>query len=374
MPLSSLLGGGVALDPGSESVRAMSPGDAEALAVPSLLARPGRGRLFLRSEILGEAALALAESAGLRGPGSSASGASITRPIVRGAVADLAAAERLFAYVFQEAPGRTWPARPRVVCGFGPGTTNVAKQALLEALERAGARRVHLVPSLSACAAAIRGQSVHRPQGTGEPPSKTLRARSAEKGRPEGVSGRTAFVIELRPETTGFGVASRVGVLAGGAVPLGTRDLDRMLAGYLSSKMTQGPALGAREARELRVTLGMPSPDADLAASLPRGRDPQIDSLDDVLPRHLGAALGPVLSLMAGEMRAVLARVPEGALEEIAEDGAVLAGGGALTPGLGEWFSRELQMPVRTAPRPHELRVRGLARILEEPELLRELA
>ncbi len=347
--LPILLGYDLALDPGSESVKllartAASPGGV--IAVPSLVARVSPGRTgFLRSEVAGSPArLIAARSEAARGAGPAGTkdpGVRITRPISRGVVVDVRAAERLFQHVFQAAPGRTWSARPRVLAGAGAGMSDVEENALADVLEGAGARRVRMVPSLVACAVALDAMGARGPGGaTGE--------------------GSVYLVMELGAGGTGLGFASRSGVLASAHVPLGSRDLDRALAGQLARR---GLSVTDAEAERLRRDLGLPAPGA------PADESP-LGDIEDVLPRHVGAALDPFIAYLADELRRLLARSPEGAVEDLIDTGVVLAGGPAATPGLAARVSHDIELPVRVAPDPAFLTVAGLAILMERRDLL----
>ncbi len=365
MPLGALgrvLGYDLALDPGSESVRALAR-TGEIVAVPSVLARvdPSGGG-FLRTELVGEPARALEPRAAASERGSSRLASAgrpergpgpdvrIVKPIARGAVTDVAAAERLFAHVFQEAPRRTWGARPRVIAGVAAGLTPVEQRALAAALKGAGAKGVTLVPALAACVIALE--------------------RYAPPPNPGASSGGTArLVVELGAERTGFGIASRSGVIVSGCLGLGSRDLDLALAGRLRRR---GLAVSTEKAGRLRRELGLPAPgaglrdDGDDSAPL---RDPE-----DVLPRDVGAAVGPFLALIADELRGILVRSPDGVAEDVLEFGVALAGAPAATPGLADALAADLELPVTVARGSAELRVRGLALLMDEPDLLAHMA
>lgn len=354
MPLGSLgriFGCDLAIDPGSESVRALGR-SGEVVAVPSVLARvePGHGS-FLRRDLVGESAKTVeSRSAGEGAEGgrgsrfsSSDVGVTIFRPISHGAVRDIAAAERLFAHVFREAPGRTWGARPRVVAGAGAGLSTVELRATSEALEGGGAKVVRLVPGLVACALALERSE-----------------RTAE--------GAVRLILELGAERTGVGIASRTGVVVSAHLPLGFSDIDRALAGALARR---GLAVSLREATQLREGLGLPASGSSPAR---KGLLADLADIEDVLPRDVGAAIEPFLLYVADAVRGVLSRAPEGVAENLFDYGAALAGAPGATPGLAEFLEADLELPVRAAPDGAALRVRGLALLAEEGDLLAHVA
>jgi rod shape-determining protein MreB len=386
MPLRSLgrlLGRALALDPGSRCVKALVPGrpgngedqtsasgrpgkdlarasgpGAGIAEIPSLVARvdPGRAAL-LGTEPVGEAARVLSFS--------ERPGVTIVSPIERGAVADPGAAEKLFAHVFSsmldETTGRVWASRPRVICGVGAGLTEVEQRALADALDRAGARQVHLVPSLVACACALEGcPAVGSTPLSGRPGAKTLRGPA---GQVE--PGRVHLVAELGHGRTGVGLASGSGVLVSRSVPAAACDLDLALSGYLRRR---GLVVSTEETSRLREGLGLPA--EPVCREDGPSRTERVEDIEDVLPRHVGAALAPLLELIVDSVREVLAVAPGGVVEDLLEEGLVLAGGPAATPGIARAISHDLELPARIAPDPAHLRVRGLALVAEDEVLL----
>jgi rod shape-determining protein MreB len=336
-PLDRAFNQDIALDPGSEHCRVMA-GPTEALVVPSLVARIRPGYLpFMRGEAVGLQAreVALRSQRDETGRGG-VPGVELIRPIRRGAIADAFAAERLFAHIFREAPGRRWGARPRVLCGIGPGVTPAQQRTMVDALDRGGAKRIKLVPALSACVLALKPVD----------PS-TVR-----------------LIVEFGAECTGIGIASCTGVVKASSLPLGSFDLDRVLAGSLRRR---GLAVGIDRATALREGLGLPTVGSD---SCDDG-EPLCD-VEDVLPRHVGAALGPFVRYIADEVIDVMSRAPEGAASDIVEGGIVLAGAPAATPGIAETLAADIGIAVACARFPDTLRVRGLVKFLLQPDLLDE--
>jgi len=338
-PLGKAFGQQLALDPGSQTCRVFAASTG-VVAIPSLVARvePGSGALR-RSEVVGEEAIAVASRAQRDGAGVGLGGVTLSRPIVRGAIADGVAAQRVFTHIFRESPVRKWGARPSVVCGIGPGITGTEQRAFVDALDRSGAKRIKLVPSLAACALTL------------------------EEGA-AGV-GRARLIVEMGYERIGIGVATGAGVIVSAGLWLGGYDLDRVLVGALRRR---GLDVTFDQARALREGLGFPDRSAETA-----DEDDELQEIDDVLPRHVGAALRPFVLYVADEIREVLALTPEGAAEDVLGGGVVLCGGAAQTPGLSSLLGEDLGVEVTTASRPTTVRVRGLARYLDYPDLLDEV-
>ncbi len=397
MPLRSLgrlLGYALALDPGSRSVKALAAGGRVA-EIPSLVARvdPGRAAL-LGVEPVGEEARALSYS---RRPG-----VTVIRPIERGVIADTGAAEKLFAHVFSLAPDEgtegtvlgglsPFSARPRVICGIGAGQTEVEQRAFADVLDRAGARSVDLVPSLAACACALdrldageeggmqpqidadgrgcgRGNVKDEIRTGVHPRSPPPGGQDLRSPRLRRVPSGVHLVAELGHGRTGVGLASTSGVLASSHVPLGARDLDLALSGYLRRR---GLVVSVGDATRLREKLGLPASHPSREDGPPRSD--RLKDIEDVLPRHVGAALAPFLELLVDAVLEVIAAAPGEVVEDLLDDGLVLAGAPAATTGLAAAIEADLELPARIAPDPARLRVRGLALLAEDEQLLSEV-
>ena len=98
-------------------------------------------------------------------------------------------------------------------------------------------------------------------------------------------------------------------------------------------------------------------------------------SLADRLPRHFDVETRPVLQAcedVVRELAGLCASVVDNAPEELSADlndaGAVLAGGGAELTGLDKRIGDALGIPCRVADAPGTCGIRGLYRIMEEPE------
>jgi actin-like ATPase involved in cell morphogenesis len=173
------------------------------------------------------------------------------------------------------------------------------------------------------------------------------------------------LIVEMGYERIGFGVATGAGVLVSGGLDLGGYDLDRVLVGALRRR---GLTVSFDQARALREGLGFPDSALDTGEDEDELREP-----DDVLPRHVGPALRPFVLFIADEIREILARTPGEAAEDVLGCGVILCGGAAQTPGVARLMGEDLGVPVTVAPKPATVRVRGLARYLDYPDLLDEV-
>jgi rod shape-determining protein MreB len=107
-----------------------------------------------------------------------------------------------------------------------------------------------------------------------------------------------------------------------------------------------------------------------------RGRDvltglPKEIMINDEQVRE---ALLPSLKLIVDNIKAVLESTPPELIADIHERGILLTGGGALLRGINTLITRATNIPVRIADDPLTAVVRGTSLLLENQELLEEVA
>ena len=81
----------------------------------------------------------------------------------------------------------------------------------------------------------------------------------------------------------------------------------------------------------------------------------------------------PVIHQILSELTLIIEETPPEIVSDILEKGLVMAGGGALTRGLGQLISEETGMPVWVTENPMEAVVRGCAKVLEDDRLLKKV-
>ena len=85
-------------------------------------------------------------------------------------------------------------------------------------------------------------------------------------------------------------------------------------------------------------------------------------------------ALAGVLGQIEAALKEFIAHVEPGLAADIAENGIVLTGGGALLPGLGKRLADATGLPVRVADDPAHATIRGVAVVLDELDFLSKKA
>jgi len=234
-------------------------------------------------------------------------------------------------------------AHPRVVMCAPSGITGVEKRAVEEACLAAGARQVHLI----------------------EEPLAAAIGAGLEIGEPTG-----RLVVDIGGGTSEVAVISLGGMVVSRSVRVGGYELDEAVAAHVKSR--HNLAIGERTAEEIKLELGSAGPLSPERTTGLRGRD-----LLSGLPRQVEIGSDEVREAIAEPLKAIVDAVtdtleitPPELAADIAQQGIVLAGGGALLEGLAERLERETHIPARLADSPLTCVVLGSGRSLEEVEAL----
>jgi rod shape-determining protein MreB len=274
------------------------------------------------------------------------------RPVANGVVADFDAAQSLIASMLDQlhdTPGkwRRLP-RPRVVVGVPSLVTEVERRAVIEAAIKSGARSVYLVDESMASAL-----------GCG-----LLDGQAAGK-----------LLVDIGGGTTEIAVVSLDGLVVNRSVPVAGWEMDQAIINYIRSHYQL--IIGDQMAERLKIEIGEAIPDANAKGQgIARGRDAVtgLPKAINVRSQEIRQALDPILNQLTALIQQVLEETPPELSADITESGLTVAGGGALLPGLDQYFATQLQMPVAIANDPLTAVVQGTAILLDDTSLLKRLA
>jgi rod shape-determining protein MreB and related proteins len=267
---------------------------------------------------------------------------SATRPLRHGVIADFEVTEQMLRHFIRKVLDRR-RARPRLVVCAPSGITEVERRAVEDAALSAGARRVQLIEEPIAAAIGA-GVEIAEPIGR--------------------------MVIDVGGGTTEVAVISLGSIVLSRSVRVGGYDLDDAIATHLRTQHVL--TIGSQSAETIKLAVGsaavLPS---ELATSV-RGRD-----LLSGLPRELllestevrRALQGPLSDILAA-VHATLEETPPELAGDIARDGILLAGGGALLRGFGDRVHAETGIEAHLADDPLTCVAVGAGQALEEADTL----
>lgn len=273
-----------------------------------------------------------------------------TRPLTGGIISDFEVTEKMLRYFIDkvhEESSFSFMTRPRVVIGAPLEITEVEKKAVGDAVKNAGASEVWIVDEPMAAAIGSR-MPIREPMGN--------------------------FIVEIGGGTCEIAVISLSGIVTWKSIKIAGDELNRNIMQY--ARDTFNLLLGERQAEEIKIKIGsaieLPEP-----MEFPmRGRDlitglPKEVMINDAQVRE---ALVKSLRAIVDNIKATLEISPPELVADIHERGLLLSGGGALLRGLDQLIARATEIPVRIADDPLTSVVRGNGLLLDEPELLREVA
>jgi len=268
------------------------------------------------------------------------------RPLKDGVIADFDVAEAMLRDFIVRAHNRKALVHPRVIVAVPSGITEVEKRAVVESGMHAGARQVYLVEEPMAAAIGS-GLPVQEPGGN--------------------------LIVDIGGGTTEVAVISLAGLVISETVRVGGDEMDQAIVAHMKKK--HGLLIGERSAENVKITIGSAYKIADETTMDVKGRDeakglPRTVSITSTEVRK--ALLEPI-RIIIQTVTQTLERTPPELAADLVETGVVLAGGGALLPGLADLIAKETGLPVRVTDDPITAVVRGTGQVLDELDALREV-
>ena len=261
------------------------------------------------------------------------------RPLKDGVIADFNVTEKMLQHFIHKVhKNRFFRPSPRVLVCVPCGSTQVERRAIRESAIGAGAREVYLIEE--PMAAAI---------GAGLPV--------------EEASG--SMVVDIGGGTTEVAIISLSGIVYSASVRIGGDRFDEAIINYV--RRNYGSLIGEATAERVKQEIGTAYPANEVREIEVRGRN-----LAEGVPRgftlnsnEILESLQEPLSGIVGAVRAALEQAPPELAADIAEQGLVLTGGGALLRDLDKLLVEETGIPVIVAEEPLTCVARGGGRALE---------
>lgn len=146
--------------------------------------------------------------------------------------------------------------------------------------------------------------------------------------------------------------------------------MDDAIVQYVRRNM--GLLIGERTAEDIKIAMGSAFPIPEERSFIVRGRDllTGLPKTVEMTTAHVREAISSVLIDIVRAVRTTLDATPTELVDDIAQRGIVVCGGGAMLAGLDQLFAHETLMPVRIAEDPLTCVVRGTGIVLEEIDTL----
>ena len=255
--------------------------------------------------------------------GRSAGNVRIVHPLRDGVIVDYEMAQVMIHYFVSKAIGNRHFMRPRMVVTMPGEVSKVERRAVINAMERIGARQTFVVEQAFAAALGT-GLPVYDPQGS--------------------------FVVDIGGGTTEVALVSMGGIVLSHSVRVAGNKIDDAISGYL--KKQHAILVTDRVAEQLKLDLADVRTSESLEhIAVVRGRDiaTGMPLTVDVNMSKVSEAIREPLKEILSAIKWVLGRIPPEFAADILQNGIFLTGGSAALPNLDSMIASEFGVPVSVA-------------------------
>ena len=274
--------------------------------------------------------------------GRSPDNLEVIRPMKDGVIADFQYTEKMLQYfiskVLQGSHFMPFKPSPRVLVCVPCGATQVERRAIRESVEGAGASEVFLITE--PMAAAI---------GAGMPVSEA-------KG---------SMIVDIGGGTTEVAIISLNGIVYSSSVRIGGNRFDQAIIDYVRN--TKRYEIGESTAEMVKIEIGSAYAEQEMHELEVRGR-----SVVEGVPRSFTLNSNEILEALSDPIKGIVSAVrtaleksPPELAADIAQNGMMLSGGGALLHNLDKLLREETGIPVTIAEDPLTCVARGGGKALE---------
>ncbi|MBQ6497578.1 MAG: rod shape-determining protein [Bacilli bacterium] len=267
------------------------------------------------------------------------------KPMKDGVIADFELTEIMLNSFIKKIKARNLFFRPRILICCPTNITQVEKNAIREAAEQTGARKVYIEeePKVAAIGA---GMDISKPTAN--------------------------MVLDIGGGTTDIAVLSLNGIVASSSVRTAGNALDQEIIKYIKEKYKL--LIGEKTAEDIKINFAnvyKPSKKEKLEV---KGRDllTGLPKAIEITQDETKVAMEEGIKKIVKECKNVLEKTPPELSADIVEKGVILTGGGSLLTGLIEVLEEELTIPVLIAETPLTCVAEGTGILLNNIKLLEE--
>lgn len=270
------------------------------------------------------------------------------RPMKDGVIADFEVTQAMLRYFIKKSLHGSKFVKPRIIICIPFGITQVERKAVKESAEQAGAREVYLIEEPMAAAIGA-GLPITDPSGN--------------------------MIVDIGGGTTEVAVISLGGIVYSKSVRVAGDKFDEAIITYIKKKYSL--LIGERTAEQIKITLGNAYPlENDELSYEVKGRDliGGAPKTIEVIAEEIREALADPISEVIEAIKVSLEKTPPELAADIVDNGIILAGGGSLLKSLDVLIKEKTGLPVALAEDPLTCVVRGCGKVLDNIDLLRQVA
>ena len=261
------------------------------------------------------------------------------RPMRDGVIADFEVTKEMIQYFIRKVVQGLRIVKPSIVICVPTGITQVEKRAVVEAAQLAGAREVFLIEEPMAAAIGA-NLPIHEPLGN--------------------------LVVDIGGGTTEVAVITMSAIAYAESVRVAGDAMNHAIQRYLQD--TFQLVVGENMAERVKMLIGSAAPLPQALVAEVSGKDmvqgsPKVVRISD---SHIREALRETTNAILTAIFKALEKTPPELSADIARNGVLLAGGGALLKGLDQLIAREARLKVIVDSDPLTTVLRGTGRTLDD--------
>ncbi|MEG0137929.1 MAG: rod shape-determining protein [Bacilli bacterium] len=265
------------------------------------------------------------------------------KPMKDGVIADFELTEIMLNSFIKKINGKNPFSKPRILICCPSNITQVEKNAIREATEKTGARKVFIEeePKVAAIGA---GLDISKPSGN--------------------------MIIDIGGGTTDIAVLSLGGIVNSTSIKIAGNTFDLEITKYIKNKYKL--LIGETTSEKIKLTIGTVFSNKKNEKMDVRGRDivTGLPKTIVISSEEVEEALFESVDEIIRNVKNILEITPPELSADIIDKGIVLTGGGALIDGLDRLLEQELKVPVYVASNPLTCVAEGTGIMLENLNLI----
>lgn len=267
------------------------------------------------------------------------------KPMKDGVIADFELTEIMLNMFLQKIKARKLFSKPRILICCPTNITQVEKNAIIEAAERTGARKVYIAeePRVAAIGA---GMDISKPSAS--------------------------MVLDIGGGTTDIAVLSLNGIASSSSIKVAGNDMDQEIIKYIREKYKL--LIGEKTAEEIKINFANIYKPNKKEKYEVRGRNllTGLPATIEINQEETKEALQDNIKKIIKATKQVLEQTSPELSADIVDKGVIITGGGSMLNGLSEVLEEELTIPVLTTQTPLTCVAEGTGILLNNIKLLEE--
>ena len=269
----------------------------------------------------------------------------VVKPMKDGVIADFELTEIMLNMFIKKIKARKLFSKPRILICCPTNITPVEKNAIIEAAERTGARKVYIEeePKVAAIGA---GMDISKPSAS--------------------------MILDIGGGTTDIAVLSLNGIASSTSIKTAGNEMDQDIIKYIRGK--HHLLIGEKTAEEIKINFAdVYKPDKKKKYEI-RGRNliTGLPASLEITQEEIKEALDETVNKIIKAAKCVLEQTSPELSADIVDKGVIITGGGSLLKGLDKVLEEELTIPVLITQTPLTSVAEGTGILLNKLKLLEE--